>query len=346
MKDTTVDRTVDAVRLARELGYGVTGNFVIDPDWGESDFERLWGFVERHDLGRAGFTILTPLPGTAFFEEMRPRLRAVKWSQYDMHHVLWEPRLGATRFFELYCETWRRSILNLQRREVVAGLGAAGAPADVPFLTRMLIRTQRMMRPDAYLREHALAEPVQDVAQGFSPATPQPEGLRHFQSYRDTRNVSSADRHVDGQIVEPDRLAVAAGKGHPHLHEQEALAIDPELEPLEPFLNLLPLRPHVDAIGVAQDLVRFGRDVEHRPQLFTVRLGEILIDALLRLRDVDRLALVRGRATPRRSDLPSMATTRRSGVRVGHQHAQRAAPQSRCRATPAASRAGSTSSSR
>ena len=48
-KDTTVDRTADGVSIARELGYGVTGNFVIDPDWDEIDFERLWDFVARHD---------------------------------------------------------------------------------------------------------------------------------------------------------------------------------------------------------------------------------------------------------------------------------------------------------
>jgi len=158
VKDTTVDRTVDAVRIARELKYGVTGNFVVDPDWQESDFERLWGFVEAHDLGRAGFTILTPLPGTTYFEEQRPRLRAVRWSQYDMHHVLWEPRLGARRFFELYCETWRRSILNLNGNKSLLDWARQVRARDVPFLTRMLVRTQRMMRPDAYLREYALAD--------------------------------------------------------------------------------------------------------------------------------------------------------------------------------------------
>ena len=47
VKDTTVDRTVDAVALARELRYGVTGNFVIDPDWAEADFERLWASSTR-----------------------------------------------------------------------------------------------------------------------------------------------------------------------------------------------------------------------------------------------------------------------------------------------------------
>jgi len=159
VKDTTVDRTVDAVEIARKLRYGVTGNFVIDPDWNEADFERLWSFIERHDLGRAGFTILTPLPGTAFFDEMQPRLRALRWSQYDMHHALWEPRLGARRFFDMYCETWRRSILNLGGRKSWRDWARQVKPRDVPALTLMLLQTQRMMRPESYLREHQLAQP-------------------------------------------------------------------------------------------------------------------------------------------------------------------------------------------
>lgn len=163
VKDTTVDRTVEAVGVARDQGYGVTGNFVIDPAWDETDFERLWAFVERHGLGRAGFTILTPLPGTPYFETMRPRLRAVRWSQYDMHHVLWEPRLGARRFFELYCETWRRSILNLRGHKRWTAWARQVRLRDLSLLTRMLLRTQRLMRPDAYLAEHQLAE---EEAQG------------------------------------------------------------------------------------------------------------------------------------------------------------------------------------
>jgi radical SAM superfamily enzyme YgiQ (UPF0313 family) len=156
-KDATVNMTVDAVRTARHYGYGVTGNFVIDPDWGEADFERLWAFVEAHSLANAGFTVLTPLPGTQYFETMKPRLRATAWAQYDMHHLLWEPRLGAERFLELYCETWRRSVLNLRGRKSWRQWAQQVKVRDVPQLTRMLVRTQRMMRPSAYLEEYRLA---------------------------------------------------------------------------------------------------------------------------------------------------------------------------------------------
>jgi hypothetical protein len=157
--ELVVPALADALRVTREFRYGVTGNLVIDPDWKESDFERLWAFVETHDLARAGFTILTPLPGTDFFEQSRRRLRAVRWPQYDMHHLLWEPRLGSKRFFELYCETWRRSILNLGGSKSWADWAKQVRLRDLPFLTRMLLRTLRIMRPNAYRREHRLASP-------------------------------------------------------------------------------------------------------------------------------------------------------------------------------------------
>jgi radical SAM superfamily enzyme YgiQ (UPF0313 family) len=156
VKDATTDQTVEGIGVARSLKYGVTGNFVIEPAWSEADFERLWGFVERHQLFQAGFTILTPLPGTAYFEEMRPQLRARRWAQFDMHHLLWEPALGAERFFELYCETWRRSVLNLRGRKSVWRWLREVDPRNMVFLLAALRRTQRMMDPEHYLAEYDL----------------------------------------------------------------------------------------------------------------------------------------------------------------------------------------------
>lgn len=170
-KDATIDCTAEAVRVARELGYGVTGNFVIDPAWDTIDFERLWDFVAHHGLNRAGFTILTPLPGTAYFEETREHIRATEWSQFDMSHLLWEPRLGRERFFELYCETWRRSILNLKGEKKWWQWMRHAQPRHWAFTMGALIRTQRMMRPSHYLREHRLADVGGRIAPRASPLT-------------------------------------------------------------------------------------------------------------------------------------------------------------------------------
>jgi len=153
-KDTGVWASIEAARISRSMGYGVTGNFLVDPDWGEGEFRELWDFVARHGFQRAGYTILTPLPGTDFYRRLAPILEGQPWYKFDMHHVLWEPRLTARRFFELYAETWRRSILNTGGEKKLSDWMRQVRPAQIPYITRVLLRTQRMMRPEAYLREH------------------------------------------------------------------------------------------------------------------------------------------------------------------------------------------------
>jgi len=170
MKDASVDETARGVEVARAFKYGVTGNFVIDPAWTEPNFEHLWAFIEHHKLFQAGFTILTPLPGTAYFEEMRPTMRARRWSHFDMHHLLWEPALGPRRFFELYCETWRRSVLNLKGRKGLLQWMREVDLRNAPFLIRALRRTQKLMDAEHYLAEYDLAPPAEGVTAGLSPS--------------------------------------------------------------------------------------------------------------------------------------------------------------------------------
>ncbi len=158
VKDARVSSSVEAARVARSMRYGVTGNFLVDPDWGEREFQELWDFVARHGFQRAGYTILTPLPGTELFQKLAPVLKGQPWFKYDMHHVLWEPRLGARRFFELYAETWRRSILNTSGEKSWIDWMRQIRPSQIPYLTRVLLRTQRMMKAGAYLAEHEASQ--------------------------------------------------------------------------------------------------------------------------------------------------------------------------------------------
>ncbi|GFE61031.1 B12-binding domain-containing radical SAM protein [Geobacter sp. AOG2] len=153
-KDAGIGDSVEAVRIARELRYGINGNFLVDPDWEETQFHELWDFVEHHGLQRAGFTILTPLPGTDYYQSELARTAGQPWANFDMHHLLWEPRLGAERFFELYAETWRRSILNTAGNKSLMDWVRQVRPSQIPYIIRVLLRTQRMMKPAEYLREH------------------------------------------------------------------------------------------------------------------------------------------------------------------------------------------------
>jgi hypothetical protein len=51
-KDTGVGASIEAARISRSLGYGVTGNFLVDPDWDEAQFQELWDFVASNGFQR------------------------------------------------------------------------------------------------------------------------------------------------------------------------------------------------------------------------------------------------------------------------------------------------------
>ena len=168
-KGADLEDSIEAVRIARSLKYGINGNFLVDADWEEDDFHELWGFVEQYGLQRAGFTIRTPLPGTEYYRQMTNRVNGQQWSNYDMHHLLWEPRIGAKRFFELYAETWRRSILNTAGDKGIMDWIRQVRPSQMPYILRVLWRTQRMMKPAEYLKEHLATRPAGTSRKGQLP---------------------------------------------------------------------------------------------------------------------------------------------------------------------------------
>jgi radical SAM superfamily enzyme YgiQ (UPF0313 family) len=173
VKDADINKTVEAVRIARELGFGVTGNFIIDPDFTEADFQGLWDFLDEHQLYRVGFTILTPLPGTYYFEQSKKKIDVFDWTQYDLHHLLWQPRLGVERFFELYCECWGRSVLNIAGKKKWWQWLSQVRVRDIPRLAQILARTQTLMDPQAYVKDTVTLRPREFVPVSESAADPQ-----------------------------------------------------------------------------------------------------------------------------------------------------------------------------
>ena len=157
-KDSDIHETEEAIKVARRLGFGVTGSMIIDPAFEEEDFQLIWDFLDKHKLYRVGFTILTPLPGTYFFDEKKDDIMVFDWNQYDMHHLLWKPRLPLKRFWELYCETWRRTVLNLSGSKKWWNWCGTVNPLRIPRLAHILYRTQKLMNPKAYMNDSQISE--------------------------------------------------------------------------------------------------------------------------------------------------------------------------------------------
>ncbi|MDI9390717.1 MAG: radical SAM protein [Synergistota bacterium] len=82
------------VRRLHDHGIVVLGAFIFGFDSDDRDvFKRTVDFVYGAKIDLAQFSILTPLPGTKFYEKLSSENRIIDtdWSKYDMGHVVFKP---------------------------------------------------------------------------------------------------------------------------------------------------------------------------------------------------------------------------------------------------------------
>ena len=112
-----VNRTqeyLDRIRKIHTYGIGLAGNFIFGFDHDdESTFGDVVAFVDAARLEGFYYSLLTPYPGTPFYEQMLAEGRIVEtdWSLYDTDHVVYRPRLmDAETLMKGYRWAWRRSL--------------------------------------------------------------------------------------------------------------------------------------------------------------------------------------------------------------------------------------------
>jgi radical SAM superfamily enzyme YgiQ (UPF0313 family) len=95
-KKQDVKGIVDCIRKVKEHGIHIHGMFVLGADTDDkTTIKETADFAIKLGIDTVQFVILTPLPGTPFFEEMKRdgRLLHTDWSKYDAHHVVFKPNL-------------------------------------------------------------------------------------------------------------------------------------------------------------------------------------------------------------------------------------------------------------
>ncbi|MFI5330663.1 MAG: B12-binding domain-containing radical SAM protein [Desulfobaccales bacterium] len=107
-KSQTVEGIKEAVVNFHRHGINVHGMFVFGAE--EDHFQVIRDTVKvsrQLDLDSLQYLILTPVPGTPFYQEMEAQNRIIcrDWSQYDGHHTVFQPRQFTP--YELQMETTR-----------------------------------------------------------------------------------------------------------------------------------------------------------------------------------------------------------------------------------------------
>ena len=106
-KRNTVENNEKALAVLRRQGIEPTASFIVSPDYGQAEFAALRAYVRRLRLRWPTFTALTPLPGTALFEEMKGRLTTANFELFDLLHAVVPTRLPLPEFYGELAALWR-----------------------------------------------------------------------------------------------------------------------------------------------------------------------------------------------------------------------------------------------
>jgi radical SAM superfamily enzyme YgiQ (UPF0313 family) len=111
-----------AVRTLRQHRINVHGMFVYgfdDDDW--QTVKETVRFAKRARLSSTQFMILTPLPGSEFYDSVtrEDRIQFRDWSLYDAHHAVFRPRrlsLFELQKAQIFSHTKFYSFFEIMRR--------------------------------------------------------------------------------------------------------------------------------------------------------------------------------------------------------------------------------------
>ncbi|MGA2032441.1 MAG: radical SAM protein [Thermoguttaceae bacterium] len=104
------DRQVEFVALCRSLGIRTVGGYMVGfPDDTEESVRRVWEYAIRVGTTFGNFNVVTPYPGTAFYDEIRDQIADFDTSRYTVYTpVLKYKHLTAERMTALLAKCFNR----------------------------------------------------------------------------------------------------------------------------------------------------------------------------------------------------------------------------------------------
>ncbi len=96
----------EAVKVFERNGIMVRGNYVIPPDYNGSDFEALAHYSAENRVVYAGYTVLTPMPGTLYHRQVKERIIDHDYRKYNFFNSVMRTELPHDEFHARIGALW------------------------------------------------------------------------------------------------------------------------------------------------------------------------------------------------------------------------------------------------
>ena len=101
-KENNAATNREAISILHQLGLTIVGDFIISPDYTESQFEQLGDFVREQAIELPMHTILTPLPGTQLHQQLQSQISIHDLDYYTLTNAVLPTRLDEELFYQRY----------------------------------------------------------------------------------------------------------------------------------------------------------------------------------------------------------------------------------------------------
>jgi radical SAM superfamily enzyme YgiQ (UPF0313 family) len=95
-----------AINIFHDNGIMLRGNYVVPPDYGVDDFKALSDYANSHKVTYAGYTILTPMPGTPYYETVKQDIIDFDLKKYNFFNSVVKTKLPLEKFYENVGKLW------------------------------------------------------------------------------------------------------------------------------------------------------------------------------------------------------------------------------------------------
>jgi radical SAM superfamily enzyme YgiQ (UPF0313 family) len=106
---TTKDNDL-AIEILHGLGIDIYASFIIRPEFSSDEFAALRNYSNQSGLSFASFAVLTPLPGTELYEEVKDKMLTHDYDYFDFIHTLLPTKLSLKKFYQEYHDLYTKGI--------------------------------------------------------------------------------------------------------------------------------------------------------------------------------------------------------------------------------------------
>jgi radical SAM superfamily enzyme YgiQ (UPF0313 family) len=109
-KGSTAADGEKAAKVLVDLGIEVYASFIVRPEFTREDFAAFAPYCRRLKLRYATFAVLTPLPGTDLYHQVKDRLITRNYDFFDFIHTLLPTALPLEQFYDEYYRLYTETI--------------------------------------------------------------------------------------------------------------------------------------------------------------------------------------------------------------------------------------------